>query len=110
MSAETAYRYRKKLEIFEKNKGHVISGIDRHKSHLLFHWVYEIVRNKNILDAVEDLLGQNILCWSSNFFIKEKNTVTVEVKEVGDTKQLVFNSAQSNEPELAGVGDETSDS
>lgn len=71
MSAETAYRYRKKLEIFEKNKGHVISGIDRHKSHLLFHWVYEIVRNKNILDAVEDLLGQNILCWSSNFFIKE---------------------------------------
>ena len=55
---------------------------------------------------IEDPLSEELL--KGEF--KEKNTVTVEVKEVGDTKQLVFNSAQSNEPELAGVGDETSDS
>ncbi|MEE2737632.1 MAG: ATP-dependent Clp protease ATP-binding subunit [Planctomycetota bacterium] len=55
---------------------------------------------------IEDPLSEELL--KGEF--KDKNTVTVEVKEVGDTKQLVFNSAQSNEPELAGVGDETSDS
>ena len=55
---------------------------------------------------IEDPLSEELL--KGEF--KEKNTVTVEVKEVGATKQLVFNSAQSNEPELAGVGDETSDS
>lgn len=55
---------------------------------------------------IEDPLSEELL--KGEF--KEKNMVTVEVKEVGDTKQLVFNSAQSNEPELAGVGDETSDS
>ena len=76
MTAEKANIYRSKLEIYEKNKGHTINGIDRHKSHLLFHWVYEIVKNKSILDCIEDLLGKNILCWSSNFFIKEPNDKT----------------------------------
>ena len=33
-------------------------------------WVSEIVHNKNILDSIEDILGPNILCWSSSFFIK----------------------------------------
>ena len=76
MTSEKAHLYRNKLEKYEKNKGHTINGIDRHKSHLLFQWVYEIVKNKNILDAIEDLLGKNILCWSSNFFIKEPNDNT----------------------------------
>mgnify|MGYP003956548239 FL=1 len=71
ISPEESLQYRKKLEEYELKTGHVISGNDRHKSHLLFRWVYEIVNNKIILDAVEDLLGPNILCWSTNFFIKE---------------------------------------
>ena len=55
---------------------------------------------------IEDPLSEELL--KGEF--KDKNTVTVEVKEVGDTKQLTFNSTQCNEPELASVGDETSDS
>lgn len=55
---------------------------------------------------IEDPLSEELL--KGEF--KDKNTVTVEVKEVGDTKQLIFNSTQCNEPELASVGDETSDS
>ena len=55
---------------------------------------------------IEDPLSEELL--KGEF--KDKNTVTVEVKEVGDTKQLIFNSSQCNEPELASVGDETSDS
>ena len=30
-----------------------------------------MVRNAAILDAVEDVLGSNLLCWNTNFFIKE---------------------------------------
>ena len=73
MSKARASSYRKKLEDYEKSSGGVISGNDRHKSHLLFKWVNEIVNNNKILDAIEDVLGPNILCWSSNFFIKEAN-------------------------------------
>ena len=43
----------------------------RHKSHLLFAWLPELVRRRSILDAVEDLHGPNLLCWTTNFFIKE---------------------------------------
>ena len=45
----------------------------RHKVHLLFTWAAELVCNEQILDAVEDLLGPDILCWTTNFFIKEAN-------------------------------------
>ena len=76
MSEEKASSYRKNLEKYEKSKGGVISGYDRHKAHLLFKWVNEIVNNKTILDSIEDVLGPNILCWSSNFFIKEANENT----------------------------------
>ena len=43
----------------------------RHKTHLLFPFLADLVRHPKILDAIEDLLGPDILCWSSNFFIKE---------------------------------------
>ena len=73
MEEKEAFLYRTALENYEKSQGSAISGIDKHKSHLLFSWVNEIVHNKNILDSVEDILGPNILCWSSSFFIKEAN-------------------------------------
>jgi non-haem Fe2+, alpha-ketoglutarate-dependent halogenase len=73
MEEKEAFLYRIALEDYEKSQGSAISGIDKHKSHLLFSWVNEIVHNKNILDSVEDILGPNILCWSSSFFIKEAN-------------------------------------
>ncbi|PPR15163.1 MAG: hypothetical protein CFH33_01620 [Alphaproteobacteria bacterium MarineAlpha9_Bin3] len=76
ISTEKTLIYRKKLEEYEYSKGNLISGNERHKSHLLFKWVNEIVHNNKILDIMEDILGPNILCWSSNFFIKEPNEDT----------------------------------
>jgi hypothetical protein len=31
----------------------------------------ELVRRSSILDTVEDLHGPDLLCWTTNFFIKE---------------------------------------
>lgn len=67
LSEEAARDYRGKLEDFERR--FQMKGIN--KTHLFLTWVDELIRNKKILDAVEDVLGPNILCWSSNFFIKE---------------------------------------
>ena len=41
------------------------------KLYLLLAWMNDVVRNPRILDAVEDVLGPDILCWQSSFFIKE---------------------------------------
>lgn len=48
----------------------IIKGRINQKPHLLFPWLDELVRHPRILDAVEDVLGPNILCWSSQFFAK----------------------------------------
>ena len=41
------------------------------KPHLLYPWLDEVVRHPSILDPVEDILGPDILCWASRFFIKD---------------------------------------
>jgi non-heme Fe2+,alpha-ketoglutarate-dependent halogenase len=40
------------------------------KPHLLFPWLNELVRHPRILDAVEDVLGPDLLCWGAQFFAK----------------------------------------
>ncbi len=72
-STAQARSYRDRLEAYEADTGDVIHSNMRHKVHLLFRWADEIVHHPRILDAVEDLLGPDLLCWTTNFFIKEAN-------------------------------------
>jgi non-haem Fe2+, alpha-ketoglutarate-dependent halogenase len=44
------------------------------KPHLVFPWLDELVRHPAILDAVEDLIGPNILLYSDSFIVKEPKT------------------------------------
>ncbi len=71
MSEEDAAKIRARLEVFEHSTGGPLKGDLRHKSHLLFSWLGDLVRLRPIVDAIEDLYGPNLLCWSTNFFIKE---------------------------------------
>jgi non-heme Fe2+,alpha-ketoglutarate-dependent halogenase len=71
LTGDDARAYRRRLETFEAEHGGPLRGELRHKAHLLFTWLDALVRHPVILDAVEDILGPNILCWSSSFFIKE---------------------------------------
>jgi chlorinating enzyme len=70
ISAAQAAGLRRRLEAYEAGPQTIEGGL-RNKSHLLFTWLDELIRNENILDAVESILGPNILCWGSSFFIKE---------------------------------------
>ncbi len=71
LSATEAGDYRRRLEAHEARAGAPLQGNWRHKTHLLFTWADELVHHPAILDAVEDVIGPDILCWTSNFFIKE---------------------------------------
>jgi len=70
MSAGAAETVRRRLESHESAHG-ALKGSMRHKSHLLFTWLDGLIRQPAILDAVESVIGPDILCWSSTFFIKE---------------------------------------
>jgi non-heme Fe2+,alpha-ketoglutarate-dependent halogenase len=74
LSGDEVSRLRGKLEAFEADQGHPIEGAQRSKSHLLFKWLDDLMRDARILDAVEDLIGPDILCWNSIFWIKEASS------------------------------------
>ena len=65
---------RAQLERFEKSQDQPLAGAQRNKSHLLFKWVDDLMRHDTILDAVEDLIGPDLLCWNTLFWIKEANS------------------------------------
>ena len=70
-AADEAAGFRAALERHEAATGAPLQGKWRVKSHLLFTWADRIVHHPAILDAVEDVIGPDILCWTTNFFIKE---------------------------------------
>src|SRR6202034_281479 len=64
-TAAEAAGLRANLEAAEAQLRGPITGILRHKSHLLWPWLADLVRRPAILDAVADLIGPDILVWGS---------------------------------------------
>jgi len=70
LTPDEARECRRRLEAVEAANGGQLGGELRQKPHLLFTWLADLVRHPAILDAVEDVLGPNLLVWSTSFFIK----------------------------------------
>ncbi len=62
---------RSQLETFEASQGGHLEATQRNKSHLLFKWVDDLIRDPRILDPVSELIGEDLLCWNTLFWIKE---------------------------------------
>lgn len=71
MSADDAAGLRTKLEAFEAGRNKDMRDPSMQKLYLLHTWIADLVRNPTLLDAVEDILGPDLLCWQASFFIKE---------------------------------------
>jgi non-heme Fe2+,alpha-ketoglutarate-dependent halogenase len=70
-SRAEAQRIFEKYQDTEEKAGEELQKRFRVKSHLPFPWLCDIIRNEKLLDAVEDIIGPNILCWGSSFFSKK---------------------------------------
>lgn len=68
-----ARRLLQHLEGLERSEGGKISRRTNHKPHLLLRWLNELIRDPRVLDPVEDLIGPDIFCWATDFFIKNPN-------------------------------------
>ena len=73
MSAEQAAQLRHRLESGEQSAGG-LSHDRRRKMHLYLRWVNDLVRQPTILDAVESLIGPDILLYHITLWIKEPRT------------------------------------
>ncbi len=67
---ETA-TYRRRFENYERAHDGWYTLSKGQKIHLLQTWAAELVRNDRILDAVEDVLGPDVMCWGTSLFVKD---------------------------------------
>src|SRR5712692_4073503 len=74
LSVDEAGQCRERLERAERDLGGPLRGVYRIKPHLLLTWLAGLVRHPAILDAVEDVIGPDILCWNTSFFTKEERS------------------------------------
>ena len=81
LTREEAAHYRAKLSVFEQAIGGPLTADEtsRHRSrtHVLLTWVNALARHPAILDAVEGLIGPNILVFTSTWFIKEPESAAI---------------------------------
>ena len=71
MDAAEAGTLRAKLEATEAARGGKLAPTERSKAHMLFKWLDDLIRDPRVLDPIEQLIGPNILCWNTLFWIKE---------------------------------------
>ncbi len=71
LDADEVADLRRRLESFEAAQAGPIAGAQRSKAHLLFKWLDDLMRSSRILDVIEDLIGPDLLCWNTIFWIKE---------------------------------------
>ena len=71
MPAAEAVSLRSKLEAFEATQGGRLEPGQRSRAFLLFKWLDDLIRDARVLDPIEQLIGPDILCWSTIFWIKD---------------------------------------
>ena len=62
------------LEYWESRQGHPLDFPEKSKSYLLYRWADALVHHPRVLDAVEDVIGPDILVYHSTMWIKEAHT------------------------------------
>lgn len=70
MSRAEARAERDRIERFERSVGHEAQRIMKIKAHLPFPSLVALARRKEVLDAVEDVIGPNILLFGASLFSK----------------------------------------
>ena len=72
-SKQEAKEIREEIEKIEKKWPEALTGLNRNYVHLISPVFDKICHNSKILDAVESLIGKNILIYGTTLFIKNTN-------------------------------------
>ena len=72
-SKKKAKEIRNEIEVIEKKMPGELDKAGRYNAHLISPLLDEVTHNPNILDAVQSLIGKNILVCGTTLFIKNPN-------------------------------------
>ena len=73
LTSSEAKEIRDEIEKIEKDWPGALEGINRNYIHLISPIFNKVCLNKNILDAVESIIGKNILVCGTTLFVKNPN-------------------------------------
>jgi non-heme Fe2+,alpha-ketoglutarate-dependent halogenase len=79
LSASEADHYCQACGSLEAQLGGRPRTIEVRQMHLHFQWAYRLATHPRVLDAVEDLLGPNLLVWASELFVKHPREASVSI-------------------------------
>jgi hypothetical protein len=79
LSPKEAQDYRLACDELEAELGGKPRTIEVRQMHLHFRWAYELATRPSLLDAVEDLLGPDLLIWATELFAKHPQDATVSI-------------------------------
>ena len=71
LTAEEADGLRARYEALDGSTEGGAQSRYRIKAHLPFPWLWDVIRRPRLVDAIEDLLGPDFVCWGSSFFAKK---------------------------------------
>jgi hypothetical protein len=71
LSMEEVRHFREAYEDLEAALGGKPKATDLAQLHLNFPWAWDLMHHVTVLDAVEDVLGADVLCWASSVFPKQ---------------------------------------
>ena len=71
LEVDTAQNIKKQYINYYENLGTIREKVEhKSKSHLLFDWANKIIFEKNIINVVKEIIGQDIIAWNSLIFMK----------------------------------------
>jgi hypothetical protein len=79
LAAEEAERYRQACDALEMQLGGRPRTIEVRQMHLHFPWAYSLATHPRVLDAIEDLLGPDLLVWATELFAKHPQEAAVSI-------------------------------
>ena len=71
--------YRLACDELEARLGGKPRTVEVRQMHLHFPWAYALATHRRVLDAVEDVLGPNVLVWASELFAKHPHEPAVTI-------------------------------
>jgi non-heme Fe2+,alpha-ketoglutarate-dependent halogenase len=78
-SADEADKYRRECDRLEALLGGRPRTVEVRQMHLHFPWAYQLATQPRLLDAVEDLLGPDLLIWATELFAKHPDDRVVSI-------------------------------
>ena len=76
MSESQSTELADKVQKLRKTDPHLAERALGTNCHLLFPWLHELAHTSEILDEVEQVIGPDIMLWSTSFFIKDPGSKT----------------------------------